>query len=350
MAHSVPTYSRSEVNAAGATLVSSLASGDDAHQARLIVNNWRASHSFPLNFFSGQLKRNVKAAGGLVSQRLKRLPSIEDKLRRFESMKLTQIQDIAGCRAVLDNTDAVWEVASRYERSDREHKTSDYLASPRDSGYRGFHLVYRYETERENYAPYNGMKVEVQLRSRMQHVWATAVETVDTFTGQALKASHGQELWLRFFALMSSDLAITEGLPPVPETPGDRGALRSEITRCARELDAVARLEAYGSMARIIERLDDRFRKAVRKNVSLIHIRMKRMGDGVAEVRWRPYTPGQWERALEAYEEAEEEIEGRHDEETVLVEASSLEDLKRAYPNYFVDTSMFVQELKKALA
>lgn len=325
----------------------------------MIVNNWRASHSFPLSFFGGQLKRNVRAAvhdhPGLVSQRLKRLPSIEDKLRRFEKMKLTQIQDIAGCRAVLDTTHDVWEVNSRYERSERDHKISDYISSPRESGYRAFHLVFRYQTDNEANAHYNGMKVEVQLRSKMQHIWATAVETVDTFTGQALKASHGQDLWLRFFALMSSDIAMTEGLPTVPETPKDRTALRAEIVECAGELNAISRLEAYGRTARIIERLDHRFRKAVRKKVSLIHIRMRRKDDGVAddgvaEVRWRPYSAGQREQALAAYERAEAEIQGKDGEETVLVEASSLEDLKRAYPNYFVDTSMFVQELQRALS
>lgn len=40
-----------------------------------------------------------------VSQRLKRLPTIEDKLRRLPRMDLSSMQDIGGCRAVLDTQD-----------------------------------------------------------------------------------------------------------------------------------------------------------------------------------------------------------------------------------------------------
>jgi hypothetical protein len=40
---------------------------------------------------------------------------------------------------------------------------------------------------------YNDLKIEMQLRSQYQHAWATAVETVGTFIGQALKSSIGPE-------------------------------------------------------------------------------------------------------------------------------------------------------------
>lgn len=69
----------------------------------------------------------------------------------------------------------------------------DYIADPRSSGYRGTHLIYRYFSDRVE--TYNGLRVEVQLRSHLQHAWATAVETVGTFLKQALKASQGHEQW-----------------------------------------------------------------------------------------------------------------------------------------------------------
>ncbi|MBU6438396.1 MAG: hypothetical protein KGQ77_12790, partial [Betaproteobacteria bacterium] len=61
---------------------------------------------------------------------------------------------------------------------------------------------------------FNNQKIEVQLRTRLQHAWATAVEIVDAFTGQALKSglklNSGDPKWRRFFALMSSVIAIRE--------------------------------------------------------------------------------------------------------------------------------------------
>jgi hypothetical protein len=66
---------------------------------------------------------------------------------------------------------------------------------------------------------YNGLKVEIQIRTTLQHVWATAVETVGTFIQQALKSSQGEAEWLRFFALMATHMALREGRQPVPGTP-----------------------------------------------------------------------------------------------------------------------------------
>ena len=43
------------------------------------------------------------------------------------------------------------------------------------SGYRGVHLIYRYNSDRKT--EYNTLLIEMQLRSQLQHAWATAVET-----------------------------------------------------------------------------------------------------------------------------------------------------------------------------
>jgi len=59
----------------------------------------------------------------------------------------------------------------------------------------------------------------MQIRSQLQHAWATAVETVGTFLQQALKSSQGDEGWQRFFALMGNAMAMRERRPPVPNTP-----------------------------------------------------------------------------------------------------------------------------------
>ena len=85
----------------------------------------------------------------------------------------------------------------------------DYISAPKASGYRGVHLMYRYKSDKKK-TIYNDLKIEMQIRSRYQHAWATAVETVGIFVGQALKTSMGDDRWLRFFALMGSAIAIRE--------------------------------------------------------------------------------------------------------------------------------------------
>ena len=345
MAWTVPEHTRSQVNDAGVTLVDPSASPRDKLRARTIVHNWRASHSFPLNALQAKLRHAVARFGdaALVAQRLKRMSSIEAKLRRSHQMQLACMQDIGGCRAVLPSADDVLAVVRQYDRSRALHEPlgrHDHLASPRDRGYRGVHLVYGYRTKSDAHAAYSGMRIEIQFRSRLQHAWATAVETVGTFSGQALKSSEGNAAWLRFFALMATELACTEGLPPVPGTPADRGTLRRELVQLAAEINAGARLEAYGRTLRILEG-DVRNGRA-----AYFHIYLDLAGE---TVRWNEYSANEREEAIQAYEEVETAIRRFPGAETVLVQVDSVEALRRAYPNYFADTTVFLAELQKAI-
>jgi len=54
-------------------------------------------------------------------------------------------------------------------------------------------------------------------------------------------------------------------------------------------------------------------------------------------------------RATEDYAKKEKEIRFKADNDAVLVSVKSIGDLKRAYPNYFADTSVFIKELEKVL-
>ena len=79
---------------------------------------------------------------------------------------------------------------------------------------------------------------EIQIRSTMEHAWATAVETIDAFTGQALKTNIlGDATWKRFFSLMSSGIAILEKQPLVPLTPHDIKDLCSELRDVCKRLN-----------------------------------------------------------------------------------------------------------------
>lgn len=63
----------------------------------------------------------------------------------------------------------------------------------------------------------SGLKIEVQIRTRIQHIWATTVETLDTFLGLSMKSSEGPTDILEFLSLTSSAFALLEKSPIVPE-------------------------------------------------------------------------------------------------------------------------------------
>src|ERR1700676_217452 len=60
----------------------------------------------------------------LIAQRLKRRPSIEIKLRDNPNMKLSQMQDIGGCRAILRTVTDVKKLMAKYK--------AYYAKSPKD--------------------------------------------------------------------------------------------------------------------------------------------------------------------------------------------------------------------------
>ena len=150
-----PHYSRTQVKAAGDSLISPSSSPDELRQARLIVNDWRAAHSAPLDRVRMELAKRVAEYGedALVAQRLKRLSSINAKLRRFCGMNLARMQDIGGCRAVVATALDVRSTADRYANKPSAHAvvhTDDHIAEPRNSGYRGIHLISRFQPERQD--------------------------------------------------------------------------------------------------------------------------------------------------------------------------------------------------------
>src|SRR5438067_360994 len=103
--------------------------------------------------------------------------------------------------------------------------------------------MFRYQSE--HHPEFNGLRIEVQVRTRDQHAWATAVETVSLFTNQNLKGSVGDPDWLRLFALMGSEVARREDTLTIPGTPIDEREARNELRELAIKLDAIKKLEAY---------------------------------------------------------------------------------------------------------
>ena len=143
MAWSEPEHSLGDVDHAGDILIDDAAPQDDWDYALEVVNNWRSAHSFPLNTFQMRLRANAGTVDprSLVAQRIKRFSSIDAKLRRFKWLKLSAMQDIGGCRAVVSSARRVQELVKLYDesrnlrhelidRDDRERTRSWSLSTP----------------------------------------------------------------------------------------------------------------------------------------------------------------------------------------------------------------------------
>lgn len=325
----VPEYTSSRVAAAGRRIRKGAAASADWE----VLENWRRAHAYVLNTFQMRLRNTRKRFAGdvQVAQRHKRLPTIVDKLKREPSMQLSTMHDIAGCRAICTSVDELLQFRSLFLQTRAQHKHTnaasgrfDYIEHPKSSGYRGMHDVFETVLDSESGKRWNGLKVEVQFRTRVQHAWATAVETVDLLNGERAKFGEADPKLQRFFLVASELLArAMENRRGYLSATSDKDVAR-EFGALNRELGVIRRLtEAVASNPRIDKD----------KNTILIfHFQ----GEQRLEIRsFETITPAQ-----RAYSELEKELAGVAD--VVLVKAERADDLRRSFQNYFTDAREFV--------
>lgn len=187
--------------------------GDDTSADIDVLNRWRAAHGYIINTFQASLRARTKSAHVPVAQRLKRGATIIDKLRQGRALDLSTMQDIAGVRLVFPNVQSMRDFRSKFHQTKAKHEIVngneryDYMLRPKDSGYRGIHDVYKYRAGTVSGAFWNGLQIEIQYRTLVQHAWATAVELSDALTENRTKFSQGSEDNTRFFKICSELLA-----------------------------------------------------------------------------------------------------------------------------------------------
>lgn len=207
--------SRSRIDRAGRRLVEWWRSVEDSDDEILeevaIVYNFRASFGYPLTKVSVGLRQFVarESSEVLVSQRLKRMPTILGKLERYPAMKLSRMEDIGGCRAVLPGgAPEVAGVLRRIRRNWEITRFRDYMTNPRPTGYRAVHVIIK-RGER---------LIEIQLRTPRQHEWAMAVDRTASRLGMPeLKDGNGPADLTRFFERAAHGLALEEQGKPVDD-------------------------------------------------------------------------------------------------------------------------------------
>ena len=185
---------------------------DKLVDAMTAVEWWRLQHAQPLSRVAANLRYHVDREGGLVdgkievTQRLKRRATILNKLQREPHMALGNMADIGGVRSRLPSLRHVAAVSRRIKKNWMVVDTKDYIAKPKQSGYRALHHIVRR----------SGRLVEVQLRTLLQDVWANQVEEDSRRLGVGYKFGGGADEVHGYYLAMSEAFALQdrgEGIP-----------------------------------------------------------------------------------------------------------------------------------------
>ena len=271
------------------------------------------------------------------------MESIVFKLQQQQGkMDLTQMNDVAGCRAVLWQVEQVPRLVEKLNKifapdGPFKPKFYDYIEHPKPDGYRGVHIAIQYQSKNPRHASWCGQRVEIQIRSTLQHAWATAVETVDLFAHEKLKLGQGSKPWSRFFALASSAFASSEDSAIVPETPASENELIEELK------DLWLSLKGPHLLAGWLMALGH-----TQHSVEGAHYLLT-VDTESKTLRVTPFGPSYLAEATAKYAEVEAEDRQNPNRKSVLVAIDEIEKLREAFPNYYADTRDFIKELRDFL-
>ncbi len=166
-----------------------------------IFDEYRKRHLGPLTEISMDLQKWLAdyECEFYIAQRLKRKPQIISKLKRLH-VRLTQLQDIGGARIVVEDNDQVEKIyAYLHDELKKQDKISvirvkDYRERGRDTtGYRALHVIMSLD----------GVFVELQIRSRIQHYWSELIERTSVVYGFTLKEQKGDPEVIHYFQQLS---------------------------------------------------------------------------------------------------------------------------------------------------
>lgn len=158
--------------------------------------------------------------------------AIVEKLRR-ETIRLNQIQDIAGCRVLATDLASQDSLVDALLVLFPDVDVDDKRRNP-TNGYRAVHVIARK----------NGRPVEIQVRTRLQHAWAEISEKIADDFGHSIKYGNGDVGAIRFLQNLSDAMAQLD------QARHNHRALIEEKARLGKSKLLVAKIKAVNEEER----------------------------------------------------------------------------------------------------
>jgi len=163
-----------------------------------LLDEYRRSFSEAYEFVVGAVRNEL----GLepTGRPAKSTTSISEKLVR-ESIRLTQVQDIAGCRLVVPEIADQERVVAALVEFFPDAILVDRRSKP-SHGYRAIHLIVRVSDK----------LVEIQVRTMLQHLWAEQSEKMSDLVDPAIKYGGGAQDFQELLRVSSDAVGGIESL------------------------------------------------------------------------------------------------------------------------------------------
>lgn len=357
-------YTSGDVKRAGIALLNSDLNIEELDSTLEIVTYWRNAHVQPLKQAEQLLLKYIFKIDkhAFLAKRLKRFDSIRKKLnyakqKNKQIMQLTNIQDIGGLRVVVSDLNKLKNIQKVlmneicFYENEKLIKYDNYISNPKINGYRGVHLIAKFNNEYSD-----KRKIEIQLRTRLQHSWATSLEIIDLFTQQNLKSDDGDQNYLDFFKYVSNQFSIIEDseffikndMQQLTKQYFERVLKDHLLVReCSWIRDFLAQSDQFHNT---IEKNFIDYRnllQSVENNISkskqgYVLLRLNTV-KGTVDLEF--FKPAEYIQAMDRYASYEKILLENKSWVIALVATNALGGIKQAYPNYFADSQLFLNYL-----
>lgn len=322
---------------------------------KLEFDNFREAHNIIIKLFTIELKKVNFSKQHLTASRNKRIETIISKLCRPEKPKLDRIHDIAGTRIIFENIKSLedyidilenTELVNFKEKINEDKNRYNYIKNPKSDGYRSIHKVFYYSsnipysTLNEKSFNLENKKIELQLRTRLQHIWATTVEIYDIINKSNIKTGTHNKLETKEGLFFKNCSLVFEGIES-----NDVEKIKININKIFRDKDLV---EIYNRLKGIKNIKNIQLPKTLGSDEVFILITDLNKGKTTF------FTTDPIEKndkqdtfLINASYRRLEEKNTKGEYILLLLTLGDIKKLKNVYPNYFLNTNKFISILKK---
>lgn len=324
-------------------------------EEKLEFDNFREAHNIIIKLFTIELKKVNFSKQHLIASRNKRIETIISKLCRPEKPKLDRIHDIAGTRIIFENIKSLedyidilenTELVNFKEKINEDKNRYNYIKNPKSDGYRSIHKVFYYSsnipysTLNEKSFNLENKKIELQLRTRLQHIWATTVEIYDIINKSNIKTGTHNKLETKEGLFFKNCSLVFEGIES-----NDVEKIKININEIFRDKDLV---EIYNRLKGIKNIKNIQLPKTLGSDEVFILITDLNKGKTTF------FTTDPIEKndkqdtfLINASYRRLEEKNTKGEYILLLLTLGDIKKLKNVYPNYFLNTNKFISILKK---
>ena len=324
-------------------------------EEKLEFDNFREAHNIIIKLFTIELKKVNFSKQHLTASRNKRIETIISKLCRPEKPKLDRIHDIAGTRIIFENIKSLedyidilenTELVNFKEKINEDKNRYNYIKNPKSDGYRSIHKVFYYSsnipysTLNEKSFNLENKKIELQLRTRLQHIWATTVEIYDIINKSNIKTGTHNKLETKEGLFFKKCSLVFEGIES-----NEVEKIKININEIFRDKDLV---EIYNRLKGIKNIKNIQLPKTLGSDEVFILITDLNKGKTTF------FTTDPIEKndkqdtfLINASYRRLEEKNTKGEYILLLLTLGDIKKLKNVYPNYFLNTNKFISILKK---